>query len=135
MFRRMSAGRADVGGRQSRSTSRLLLWLAEAGVFCLSVLGCSGVEDHPLEPPENQKAPPAMQASTASPEKENPLDDLKKMMMDRQTRLYVAGGAALVIAVVFAVGVGKILRGSPAKPGLVAHPGDGRDAGDVGTRS
>jgi len=104
-------GSESTGGKAPKATVRWAMRAAATGLVCLALFGCAGVEDNPSASPADRKEPPAAM-TMAGGMKENPLDELNRLAKE-QPKLAITGGAALLIALVLGVGIGRMFRGAP----------------------
>jgi hypothetical protein len=62
-------------------------------------------------------------------------DDLKKLFLERRSKLIVAGAAAFLVVLVVGIGVGRILRGAPSPESRVAGDSDGLERAEFEQRT
>ncbi len=85
-----------------------------AAVCWLLLVGCGSVSTDASEHPPAPPAPPLhAPESVASVSQETPWEELLQQLKGRQGKLAIAGGSAFIVFLIVAVGVGKILRGTP----------------------
>jgi hypothetical protein len=112
----MSAGNSFRRAVNPESGHRWISAVVLAGVLGFCLVGCGSQELMSPEPPKETPPPPPVATASVAAPTDRLWEEAQKFLDDRQHKLAVAGGAALLLAIIVGVGVGKILRGSPTRP-------------------
>jgi len=109
---RKDPGRTLMSGGAAKEMIRWALRAAETGLVCLALLGCTVPQGTSAANAGDRKEPPASMGLAAGFEPENLPEEFSRLLKE-EPRLAIAGGGALLIALVLGIGFGKRLRRSP----------------------